>query len=285
MIEPRRRSDPPVTDGTPAARGRAEAVPERASRPSLDGSRRGGGDVSNGSGVVRRVLADQIKERLLQAILEGRYPPDSRIVELQVSRELGTSQTPVREALRGLEALGVVEISPFRGARVRRPSTSEILEGYAVRTELESLGARLAVPVLTDDDVDELADLVATMQRCAAAGDPHGVAVADASFHSRIVQLGGNHALERVWLTLEPFSRTLLTLVMPGADPTWTAGLHEPILAALRDRDARRAVTAIRHHFRDAEKMAARLWAATAEPGDGTSAADSAQPAREPASP
>ena len=69
----------------------------------------------------RSVLADQVKERLLDGILTGRYAPDSRIVETQLARELGTSQAPVREALRGLEALGVVEITPFRGARVRRP--------------------------------------------------------------------------------------------------------------------------------------------------------------------
>src|SRR5664279_3372387 len=93
--------------------------------------------------VSRSVLADQVKDRILEGILNGHHPPDSRIVETKVARELGTSQAPVREALRGLEALGVVEITPFRGARVRHPSTSELLESYVVRSELESLGARL----------------------------------------------------------------------------------------------------------------------------------------------
>ena len=74
------------------------------------------------------MLSDQVKDRLLQAILEGRYPPGARIVETQVARELGTSQAPVREALRDLEGLGVVETTAFRGARVRRPSTDEPLE-------------------------------------------------------------------------------------------------------------------------------------------------------------
>ena len=76
--------------------------------------------MSHESAVSRSVLAEQVKDRLLQDILAGRYPPHSRIVETRVARELGTSQAPVREALRGLEALGVVEILPFRGARVRR---------------------------------------------------------------------------------------------------------------------------------------------------------------------
>jgi DNA-binding GntR family transcriptional regulator len=60
--------------------------------------------------IARSVLADQVKDRLLQDILTGRYPPDSRIIETRVARELGVSQAPVREALRGLEATGVVEI-------------------------------------------------------------------------------------------------------------------------------------------------------------------------------
>ena len=90
--------------------------------------------------ITRSVLADQVKDRILEGILNGAYPPDSRIVETQVARALGTSQAPVREALRGLEALGVVEITPFRGARVRRPSKREILEAYVVRSTLEALG-------------------------------------------------------------------------------------------------------------------------------------------------
>ena len=70
----------------------------------------------------RSVLANLAKERLLQRILDGTYPPNSRIVETKVARELNTSQAPIREALRGLEALGLVEITPFRGARERRPT-------------------------------------------------------------------------------------------------------------------------------------------------------------------
>jgi DNA-binding GntR family transcriptional regulator len=233
------------------------------------GQRKASESGSGSSVVFRRPLADQIAEQLLEGILSGRYPLDSRIVELQISRQLGTSQAPVREALRGLEALGLVEISPFRGARVRRPTTEEVLEAYVVRSELECLGIRLALPRLTDDDVEELAGCVAEMHRAAAAGDAHQVAVADAGFHWRLIELGGNGALARVWRTLEPYSRTLLTLVMPGADPMWTATLHDPILAALRDRDFQGATAALRVHFQGAEQLAARLWSETQPPTAG----------------
>lgn len=216
--------------------------------------------MSDDSAISRSVLAEQVKDRLLQDILAGRYPPHSRIVETRVARELGTSQAPVREALRGLEALGLVEIMPFRGARVRRPSRDELLEAYAVRFALESLGARLAVPRMTDDDVAELEALGAEMQRAAADDDRHAVAVADARFHGRVIEMTGNGTLERVWRSLEPFSRTYITLVAPGADAQWTADLHAPILDAIRQRDPELMVAALRHHFDDISGRLVDAW-------------------------
>jgi DNA-binding GntR family transcriptional regulator len=210
--------------------------------------------------VARSVLAEQVKDRLLQDILSGRYPPHSRIVETRVARDLGTSQAPVREALRGLEALGVVDILPFRGARVRRPTAGELLEAYAVRAELEALGARLGVPRMTDADLAELEELGEAMERAAEAGDRHEVAVADASFHARLLRLAGNATLERVWRSLEPFSRTYITLVAPGADAHWTAALHPAILDALRKRDPELVAAALRRHFELAGEHLAEGW-------------------------
>jgi Transcriptional regulators len=208
----------------------------------------------------RSLLADQVKDRLLEGILSGEYLPDSRIVETQVARELNTSQAPVREALRALAALGVVEITPFKGARVRRPARREILEAYAVRSALESLGARLAVPRLTDDDLAELAGYCEAMQIAARAGDGHGVAQSDARFHSRILEIADNRTLHIVWGSLEPFLRTYITLVVPGADPQWSADLHAPILAALQRRETEEAVDALKQHFVDASANLARRW-------------------------
>jgi DNA-binding GntR family transcriptional regulator len=231
--------------------------------------------VDQGPLLARSVLADQVKDRLLEGILSGRYAPDSRIVETRVARELGTSQAPVREALRGLEALGVVEIRPFRGARVRRSTRAELLDAYDVRAALESLGARLAVPRLTDDDLAELTSAADAMQACARAGDGHGVAEADARFHARIVEAAGNATLSRVWHGLQPISRTYVTLVVPGADPHWSADLHIPILDALRQRDVDAVVAALVRHFDEvrtnlAERLPAPDDVEPRLPGDGT---------------
>jgi DNA-binding GntR family transcriptional regulator len=210
--------------------------------------------------LARSVLADQVRERLLERILSGQYAPDARIVETQVARELGTSQAPVREALRGLEALGVVEITPFRGARVRRPTRTELLEAYAVRSALETLAARLAVPRLTDDDLARLRAAVDEMQAAAGRGDRHAVAEADARFHGTIVELAGNATLVKVWRSLEPYLRTYLTLVVPGADAQWAADLHAPVFDALTARDGDAVARALERHFQEvSDNMATRL--------------------------
>lgn len=211
--------------------------------------------------ISRSVLSDQVKDRLLQAILEGRYPPGARIVETQVARELGTSQAPVREALRDLEGLGVVETTAFRGARVRRPSTDELLEAFAIRAELESLGARLALPHLGETELAELGGYVAEMQAAADAGDVHREAIADAAFHGRIVELAGNATLLRVWHTLEPFSRTYITIVSPGADRRRIADQHLPVLDALHKRDPGLVTAVLHRHFDDAAASLASHWA------------------------
>ena len=230
--------------------------------------------------VSRDVLADQVKDRLLTAILAGRYPPDSRIVETRIARELGTSQAPVREALRGLEALGIVEITPFRGARVRRPTAHQLLEAYAIRAELESLAARLGVPLLTERDLAALAGLVDEMQAAARRNDLHAVATADASFHGRLVDVAGNETLARVWRSLEPFSRTYITLVVPDADPQWAADLHPPIMAALRARDPELVIAALRNHFAEAGLRLSQEWVDPNGTGGASSAAGQSEGAR-----
>ena len=215
-------------------------------------------------GVLRSVLADQVRDRLLERILNGSYPPDSRIVETSVAKELGTSQAPVREALRGLAELGVVEKAPFQGARVRRLHPEELLEAYVVRSAIEALAAKLAVPRMTDADIDDLAGLGEKMTEAAKAGDGRTVAEHDVSFHGRIVELSGNRTLLRVWRSLEPFSRTYLTLVMPGSDPQWSAGLHPPIVDSLRQRDTAAVIHALERHFTEASDVLASRLEATA---------------------
>ncbi len=228
--------------------------------------------------LLRSILADRVRERLLEGILNGSYPPDSRIVETAVAKSLGTSQAPVREALRSLAALGVVEIVPFRGARVRRLQPEELLEAYVVRSDIEVLAVRLAVPRMSEDDIADLVKFGEKMQAAADAGDGRAVAQYDVCFHERIVELSGNRTLLRVWRSLEPFARTYLMLVMPGSDPTWSAGLHTPIVDAIRRHDVKDVRRAVERHFQEvSDALAARLDGA-----DAGSASRSSKAARQP---
>jgi DNA-binding GntR family transcriptional regulator len=114
--------------------------------------------------INRSILSDQVKDYLLEAILAGDFVPGSRIVETKVARDLGISQGPVREALRDLEALGVIDRTPYQGARVRQPSKAELLEAYGIRAELESFGACLAMTRLSDADLLQLQEYLDAMQ-------------------------------------------------------------------------------------------------------------------------
>lgn len=210
--------------------------------------------------ITRSVLSDQVKGRLLEAILDGRYPPGARIVETRVAREFGTSQAPVREALRDLEALGVVENSPFRGARVRHPSIEQLLEAFEVRTVLEKHGASLALQSVTAEDFEVLEGYIEQMRWAAEAGDPYAEASADAAFHSHVMHLSGNATLERVWRTLEPFLRTYITIASAGVDRRAIADRHAPLVEALRKGDPNDVRAALEYHFEQAAQSLARVW-------------------------
>jgi DNA-binding GntR family transcriptional regulator len=113
---------------------------------------------------------------------------------------------------------------------------------------------------VSDDDIAELAGHLEAMRAAARNDDGHGLAEADARFHARIVELADNGTLEKVWRSLEPFSRTYLTLVVPGADPQWSADLHGPILAAVGRRDTEGVVDALKWHFDQVSENMARRW-------------------------
>src|ERR1700761_6732584 len=91
-------------------------------------------------------MAERVKHELLRKIMNGELPPGARLVELQIARELNTSQGPVREALCELEAMDLVTTEPYKGSRVREVTPQEIRDAYVVRASLEELAGRLAAP-------------------------------------------------------------------------------------------------------------------------------------------
>ena len=205
--------------------------------------------------VARNVLSAQVKDRILQWILERRLEPGSRIIETRVAKELGVSQAPVREALRDLTTLGVVEMQPYRGARVKTPTKEGLVEAMEVRGELEALAARQAAKRITSEQLDELQALIDEMHKMAEQGDAHAHALNNTNFHATVIRAAGNKTLERLWSMLEPFARTYVTEMVPGTDLFWLGDRHVAILDALREGDPERAADTMRTHAREAEAV------------------------------
>jgi DNA-binding GntR family transcriptional regulator len=97
-------------------------------------------------------------EQVRAAIVENRYAPGQRLIEQRLAAELGLSRTPVREALRILEAEGLVVSERNRGATVRPLSPTEVVDLYGLRIRLESYAAELAAERITGPELGALAD-------------------------------------------------------------------------------------------------------------------------------
>jgi DNA-binding GntR family transcriptional regulator len=198
--------------------------------------------------VNRTMLREQIKDVLLQRIVEGDYGPGERIVETRVADEFGVSQAPVREALRELEILRLVVSEPFRGARVKEARPEEVLEAYPVRAALEEVGARAAAPRLTRR-VEPLAGEVEGMRAAAADQDLRRFAAHDVGFHRLIVEASANRTLMELWEALHVDLRTKYTLIQRLEDLAEVAESHVPIMEALDAGDGELAGRRVREHI------------------------------------
>jgi DNA-binding GntR family transcriptional regulator len=212
------------------------------------------GAATAGSGVGRIVLREQIRDVLLERILSGRYAPGERLVETRIAQELGTSQAPVREALRELELLRLVESEAFRGTWVREVSDEELTEVYPIRAALEDVAARAAAQRLGGD----VAALEREIEGMATATTLREQVDHDVRFHQLIVEASGNRRLLELWKSLEVESRTTISALRTGLEPRDAARLHEPILEALRRRDPDAAGERIRSHVEEFGRMVAQ---------------------------
>src|SRR3954469_1116230 len=125
--------------------------------------------------VQRDCMRDQVRRVLVQRIIDGYYKPGDRLVELQVARELKTSQGPVREAFRELEALRLVESETYRGTRVRAHSAREMEETGQVRGMIEQMAAESAARAF-QENVSALRDEMEAIRAAAADRDIDGYA-------------------------------------------------------------------------------------------------------------
>lgn len=140
-------------------------------------------------------VGDQVLDHIRDAILSGRLAAGTRIDQNALSAELGVSIIPVRESLRQLEAEGLIEKRPYRGAFVAALSMTELVDIYITRESLEELAARLAVPRLTTESLTALGQLLSEMESATSAGDRAALFDLNGTFHFTLYAASGNAIL------------------------------------------------------------------------------------------
>ncbi|HXV24689.1 MAG TPA: GntR family transcriptional regulator [Alphaproteobacteria bacterium] len=206
-------------------------------------------------------VVDYIAESILKGIHEGRYAPGQRLVEADITQELGVSRGPLREAFRRLAADGILEIQAHKGAAIRRHSRAELRELFRVREVLEGLAARLAAERIEMPGARERA--LATWQRLRDVGpslEVPDVIEDNESFHGTIFELSGNRFLQRVMTPLQmPTYRAAFFRLFRSANRQRSLAQHIAILEAVLDGNPDRAEAEMRNHVRETEELSRNL--------------------------
>ena len=210
-------------------------------------------------------LADEIAYRLRADILEGRLPLGAPLRHEQLAARFGVSRTPIREALRKLQATGLVELSPNRGAVVRTPARTELIEVYELRADLEGLACELACDRASEEDLRLLegaqARLTAAIEGVPLDEASFDTEVADANgaFHGAIHRAARNGRLHATIDGLQHFFPRDSVWRAIADDPetlhAMNVGEHERIAAALRARRPAQARRAMRAHVTGAGRI------------------------------
>jgi DNA-binding GntR family transcriptional regulator len=197
-------------------------------------------------GIAGARVADELRE----AILHGAYPPGTRLRQEELAAQYGASRVPVREALRMLEAEGLVTTVANTGAWIARLSLDECVELYQVRERIEPLLLRYSMPHLASEQIDRLAELVEEMRR---ANDVERFLALDRQFHlgsyvgADTTFLGPT--VERLWNTTQHYRRAF-TRLLDRESNRIVHDEHHMLVTALREGDPDEAERVLFGHIR-----------------------------------
>ncbi len=212
-------------------------------------------------------LAQQIRSALAGRILAGVLPPGTRLKDNEIAECFGTSNTPVREALRGLAKDGLVEILPYRGCIVRRVSRRELEEALEVRAALESLATWLAAERLSDDQLQALTELVEEHEDAIAARDRDRALELGTRFHRAVVEAANNDLLARTLQDLSVRMRLARQVYAYDVDEPDYPG-HRAVLDALLAHDSRQAAILMAGHISHSRRSIAQMLQSDSEQGE-----------------
>jgi len=200
--------------------------------------------------------------RIKVEILANRMAPGVYMTEPEIAVQMGMSRTPVREALIQLQAEGLVELVPRRGARVVPIRAEDMREIYEILTALEpEAAASLAARTPSDTELAPLSEACTAMERALAAEDLDAWATADDAFHRALLTLHGNGRLTAMVVSLfDQAHRARMATLRLRRRPDASTKDHRDILEALRRGDSEAARVLFRtHRARAAEELLAIL--------------------------
>tara|TARA_B110000240_G_C13383070_1_gene403401 strand:+ start:221 stop:925 length:705 start_codon:yes stop_codon:yes gene_type:complete len=194
-------------------------------------------------------LRVQVASRLRKAILSGRMLPGAALVETALAEKMNVSRAPIREAIQILENDGLVETIAYKGKRVKPLTAREVAETYSLREVFEVMAVRLILE--NGAPLDTLRTHCDEMTAAAEADNFEALVVADEAFHHALIRLADHNLLLTSWKNL--YLRIHQIMALRNRDErnlTEVAGNHPPIVQALADGDADRAINLISEHTR-----------------------------------
>ena len=192
------------------------------------------------------------KERVIKyikdAIVQGKFSPNERIVEARLCRDLGVGRSVVRDALRYLEQGGFLQIVKHKGATVKELSQTEIMQNYDIMGVLEGLALRIAVPMMNDKDREEIEKVMAELED--DIGDKFKLFNCNYKFHKLLASLSRNDRLIFLLDTIYAQTRrSTLQSFYNQEQIEVTIREHRKIFEAIQKGDARGAENLIRDHY------------------------------------
>jgi DNA-binding GntR family transcriptional regulator len=210
-----------------------------------------------------QTLTSAVVRKIQGLILNGEFPPGSTLPEIPLSQRFETSRGTVREALRVLADLGLVEIRPHRGADVAQLSPQRAREIYSLRSMLESFAIKLALTEGRIHDREEaiIKQAFDRMQVCALTGEVFALIEADMDFHWAICSPCGHEILLDCLRGLQIRTRQFMFYTkFLDADVESEVKAHTPLLRAILSGEADRAEVAVREHITSAgERLLVRF--------------------------
>lgn len=204
----------------------------------------------------KKINSENAVYKKLKTAIRKRYiKQGSQLVEIALAQQLGVSRTPVRSAIKRLEAEGLVNSIPNRGAFVITPTQKEIEETFLVRAQLEIMAVRLTAKNITPKQIRELQDLVAQETAIFDENNLDEYYAVNDNLHLKIARFSGNNVLCSYIKELLDRTRIYLILYDPFYKLEYSPTTeHQAIVEAIANHDPDRACAALEKHINSSIK-------------------------------